>query len=61
MSTIAQTPGLLKAIRDRFAHVDYCPLEEKSRVFFENAGGALTLKCVGEILSVRVALSFCSA
>lgn len=49
MSTIAQTPGLLKAIRDRFAHVDYCPLEEKSRVFFENAGGALTLKRVGEI------------
>ena len=39
-------PGLMAAIRDRFAHVDSCPYQGE-RVFFENAGGALTLKsCV---------------
>ncbi|MEL6642975.1 MAG: aminotransferase class V-fold PLP-dependent enzyme [Pseudomonadota bacterium] len=36
---------LLSDIRDRFAHVDTCPFEGE-RVFFENAGGALTLKSV---------------
>ncbi len=49
MNTITEQPGLLKEIRDRFAHIDYCPLEEKSRIFFENAGGALTLKTVADI------------
>lgn len=44
---IADTPGLLDAIRDRFAHVDTCPFEGP-RVFFENAGGALRLKSVVE-------------
>lgn len=38
---------LLSEIRDRFAHVDICPFEGE-RVFFENAGGALTLKSVVE-------------
>lgn len=38
---------LLRDIRDRFAHVDQCP-EQGARVFFENAGGALTLKSVVE-------------
>ncbi len=38
-------PGLIDAIRDRFAHVATCP-EQGERVFFENAGGALTLKSV---------------
>ncbi len=38
-------PGLLAAIRDRFAHVETCPFQG-SRIFFENAGGALTLKSV---------------
>ncbi len=38
-------PGLMDAVRDRFAHVDTCPFEGE-RVFFENAGGALTLKSV---------------
>jgi selenocysteine lyase/cysteine desulfurase len=38
-------PGLMDAVRDRFAHVDTCPFEGE-RVFFENAGGALTLKTV---------------
>ena len=38
-------PGLMESVRDRFAHVDSCPFQGK-RVFFENAGGALTLKSV---------------
>lgn len=38
---------LLKAIRARFAHVDACPFQGP-RIFFENAGGALTLKSVVE-------------
>lgn len=42
---ISDTPGLLTAIRDRFAHVETCPFEGP-RVFFENAGGALHLKSV---------------
>ncbi len=37
----------LNAVRDRFALVDQCPVQGK-RVFFENAGGALTLKSVVE-------------
>lgn len=36
---------LMKNIRDRFDHVDECPYQGK-RIFFENAGGALTLKSV---------------
>lgn len=38
-------PDLLQEIRNRFAHIDVCPFEGP-RVFFENAGGALTLKSV---------------
>jgi cysteine desulfurase / selenocysteine lyase len=38
-------PGLLNDVRSRFAHVDACPFEGP-RIFFENAGGALTLKSV---------------
>lgn len=44
---IAHTPELINAIRDRFAHVDSCPFQGE-RIFFENAGGALTLKKVVE-------------
>ncbi len=40
-----QKPGLLDQIRARFAHVDTCPFDGP-RVFFENAGGALTLNAV---------------
>jgi cysteine desulfurase / selenocysteine lyase len=40
-------PELLDTIRDRFAHVDSCPFQG-ARIFFENAGGALTLKSVVE-------------
>ncbi|EPX82018.1 aminotransferase class V-fold PLP-dependent enzyme [Salipiger mucosus] len=41
------TPELLTEIRGRFAHVEECPFTGP-RVFFENAGGALTLKSVVE-------------
>lgn len=42
---LTEKPGLIEAVRERFAHVDTCPFEGP-RVFFENAGGALTLKSV---------------
>ena len=38
---------LLNKVRDKFAQIDECPQQGK-RVFFENAGGALTLKSVVE-------------
>ena len=38
---------LLSEIRARFTHIDTCPFEGE-RVFFENAGGALTLNSVVE-------------
>lgn len=41
------TDALLGRIRDRFAHVETCPVAGP-RIFFENAGGALTLKSVVE-------------
>ena len=44
---IKNNPALIGAIRDRFAHVDSCPFQGP-RIFFENAGGALTLKSVVE-------------
>jgi len=44
---LTSKPGLLEEVRARFAHVDSCPFEG-NRVFFENAGGALTLNSVVE-------------
>lgn len=44
---LTTVPGLMDAVRDRFAHVDACPFSGP-RAFFENAGGALTLKSVVE-------------
>ena len=41
------TPELMTDIRNRFAQIDTCP-EQGQRIFFENAGGALTLKSVVE-------------
>lgn len=38
---------LLSQIRDKFAQISHCP-EQGERIFFENAGGALTLKSVVE-------------
>ncbi|GAA6162028.1 cysteine desulfurase-like protein [Ruegeria sp. HU-ET01832] len=40
-------PGLIDAVRARFAHVESCPFQGP-RIFFENAGGALTLNSVVE-------------
>jgi len=45
MSSIS--PELLSQIRDRFAQIDQCPVQGP-RVFFENAGGALTLNAAVE-------------
>ena len=39
---------LMRQIRDRFCHVDTCPYSGP-RIFFENAGGSLTLKSVVEV------------
>ncbi len=39
---------LMQQIRDQFCHVDQCPYQGP-RIFFENAGGGLTLKSVVEI------------
>lgn len=39
---------LLEQIRDKFHHVDTCPYQGE-RVYFENAGGSLTLKSVVEV------------
>jgi len=39
--------SLMREIRARFCHVDTCPWSGP-RIFFENAGGALTLKSVVE-------------
>jgi len=36
---------LLDKIRNRFEQIDHCPVQGE-RIFFENAGGALTLKSV---------------
>ena len=49
------SPNLLAEIRDKFAFVEDCPFEGK-RVFFENAGGALTLKSVVETSSKFAAI-----
>jgi selenocysteine lyase/cysteine desulfurase len=46
---------LLTQIRDRFAHVETCPFQGE-RVFFENAGGALTLKSVVETSAFYAAI-----
>ncbi len=39
--------SLMQDIRQRFHHVDTCPYQGE-RIFFENAGGSLTLKSVVE-------------
>ena len=46
---------LLNDIRDRFAYVDHCPMGG-SRIFFENAGGALTLKSVVKTSNYHAAI-----
>ena len=44
---ITDDPNLLEAVRERFQNVGNCPISG-NRIFFENAGGALTLKSVVE-------------
>ena len=39
---------LINTVREKFAFVDRCPYQGE-RIFFENAGGALTLKSVVEL------------
>jgi len=41
------TPEILAEIRGKFAQIDSCP-QQGPRIFFENAGGALTLQSVVE-------------
>ena len=52
---LTTVPGLLEAVRARFAHVEACPFSGP-RVFFENAGGALTLKSVAETSALYAAI-----
>lgn len=52
---ITEKPGLMEEIRGRFAHVDSCPITGP-RIFFENAGGALTLKSVVETSATYAAI-----
>lgn len=49
------TPKVLSDIRGRFAHVDACPFQGP-RIFFENAGGALTLNSVVETSALYAAI-----
>lgn len=53
MTQISKT--LLARVRDRFAQVDHCPIQGP-RIFFENAGGALTLKSVLESSAKHAAI-----
>lgn len=49
------TADLMSKVRARFAHVDSCPFQGP-RIFFENAGGALTLKSVVETSTTFAAI-----
>ena len=49
------SPDLLQNIRSRFAQIDTCPIQGQ-RIFFENAGGALTLNKVVETSSEYAAI-----
>src|SRR6056300_817540 len=52
---IETIPNLMPQIRDRFAYVDQCPFTGE-RIFFENAGGALTLKSVVDTSATYAAI-----
>ena len=52
---IESQAGLIDRIRDRFCHVNRCPYQGE-RIFFENAGGALTLKSVVETTAELAAI-----
>ena len=46
---------LIKEIREKFCHVEECPYSGK-RIFFENAGGSLTLKSVVDRSALMAAI-----
>ncbi len=52
---IQNNPDLIEKIRSKFAHVDSCPFQGE-RIFFENAGGALTLNAVVETSAFYAAI-----
>jgi selenocysteine lyase/cysteine desulfurase len=52
---LQDNPELIAEIRNRFAHVDACPFSGP-RIFFENAGGALTLKSAVETSALFAAI-----
>jgi len=47
--------ALMADIRARFCHVERCPYQG-ARIFFENAGGSLTLKSVVEVSTELAAM-----
>ncbi|WP_300038449.1 aminotransferase class V-fold PLP-dependent enzyme [uncultured Roseobacter sp.] len=51
----AFNPDLMSEIRGRFAHVEACPFQGP-RIFFENAGGALTLQTAVETSATFAAI-----
>ena len=51
----ATIADILPEIRARFAHVEHCPYNGR-RIFFENAGGALTLNSVVETSATLAAM-----
>lgn len=53
--TLETNGQLIAQVRERFAHVDTCPFTGP-RIFFENAGGALTLKSVVETSGAYAAI-----
>ncbi len=59
-NTAVFSPNLLKKIREQFWYVDQDPYNE-FRLFFENAGGALTLKSVTERDSQIISLPDCAS
>ncbi len=52
---ITESKTLTDTIRGKFAHVESCPFQGP-RIFFENAGGALTLKSVVETSGIYAAI-----
>ena len=52
----AITPELLSGIRSQFAQIDSCPVQGQ-RIFFENAGGALTLNSVVDCSKTYAAIA----
>ena len=55
MSHADKISDILDDLRQRFAHVEVCPFNGR-RIFFENAGGALTLNSVVETSAFHAGL-----